>query len=225
MRRIRCSAGSFRCRASSAIRRLREVAAGEVVDAAIALGLADDGDDVAGANRSVRDQPLELREVAGMRHRQSEDLRRPHILFASGISSNSRLGLSGISSNSISFLFKSSASSIACAKKAAALRSFLVGRLPHPPQRGYADGGGRDAQIFSKTAGFLAKNQPGPGWASSRIFLASTQPPMADDGSGRRVKAQHFGDAFLIEHDAIGGAADLEAVIPEIRRRRAHALR
>jgi hypothetical protein len=33
---------------------------------------------------------------------------------------------------------------------------------------------------------------------------------MADDRSGRRVKAQHFGDAELIEHDEIGGAADLE---------------
>jgi hypothetical protein len=46
---------------------------------------------------------------------------------------------------------------------------------------------------------------------------------MANGGSGRRVKAQHFGDALLIEHDEIGGAAHLEAVIPEIRRRRARS--
>ena len=43
---------------------------------------------------------------------------------------------------------------------------------------------------------------------------------MANDGSGRCVKAQHFGDALLTEHNEIGGAADLEAIIPEIHRRR-----
>ena len=36
---------------------------------------------------------------------------------------------------------------------------------------------------------------------------------MANDGSGRCVKAQHFGDALLTEHDEIGGAADLLAFI------------
>src|SRR6266478_8355153 len=41
----------------------------------------------------------------------------------------------------------------------------------------YAEGGGRDAQIFSKMAALWPKNQPRRGWASSRIFLASTSRP------------------------------------------------
>lgn len=54
---------------------LGEIAAGEVVDPAIALGLADDGDDFLSANKTFGNQPVEGREVAGMGHGQSEDVR------------------------------------------------------------------------------------------------------------------------------------------------------
>src|SRR5258707_14820188 len=83
--------------------------------AAIALGLADNRHDVGRADRSARDQPIEFGEIPGMRHRQSENLRRLHGTLALRVNSNNRLGLSGISSSSTLWCLRSSASSIACA--------------------------------------------------------------------------------------------------------------
>ncbi len=62
--------------------RLREITAGEIVDAAIALGLADDGDDIRRADRAADDQSLQRGKIAGMRHRQSENLRAFHAVLA-----------------------------------------------------------------------------------------------------------------------------------------------
>jgi hypothetical protein len=54
---------------------LGEVAAGEVIDPAIALGLADDGDDFLSAHKAFGDQPVEGGKIAWMGHGQSEDVR------------------------------------------------------------------------------------------------------------------------------------------------------
>ena len=98
---------------------LCEVAASKIVDATIALGLADDRRNIRGTYCSGRNQRFELRQIARMRHRQAKDICAFHTFVAFRESSNSRLGLSGISSNSTFFSLSCSASSIACANSGA----------------------------------------------------------------------------------------------------------
>jgi len=62
---------------------LGEIAAGEIVDATIALGLPDDRGDIGRANLPACDQALELGKVPGMCHREPEDLRPLHVLSSS----------------------------------------------------------------------------------------------------------------------------------------------
>src|ERR1700691_5161637 len=95
--------------------RLREVAAGDIVDPAIALGLADHRDDLGSTDDASHDQPLQFGEVTGMGHGKPVNARRFHCVPPSLINSNSRLGLKGISRSSTFLPLSSSASSIACA--------------------------------------------------------------------------------------------------------------
>ena len=61
---------------------LREIAAREIVDAAIPLRLANNGDDLAGFDGAPGDQIIQLGEISRMRHRKSEHARAHDVLQA-----------------------------------------------------------------------------------------------------------------------------------------------
>src|SRR6476646_8941712 len=56
---------------------LGKIATSEIIDAAIALGLADNGDDLVRLDGSLRDMAIQFREIARMFHTKSENT-RPH---------------------------------------------------------------------------------------------------------------------------------------------------